>query len=348
MSAARHHPDSASCIRSATGRRGVTLLELLLAVTLASGLLISVNFIVLSMGELWGGGSESRLFDRHVRGVTRFLESLVQQSVVPQQDATRPSAGSPPQVRYSSPRRQAPVAVAMSREPVPLRARLVELVTGACARLTVAADVADGMRLGGALGLRVARILVQAQGPDLGGRGRLPSDVRNAGPDRPPRANGGSGTSVKPRADDSELATTGVRFRFDTPSGYSGSPPMLMFEVDEAPGQCVWPERPLPQVECALQVDADEGLVLLWKSKLEEDYGKARPRKTQLSPFARSISFDYYDSERKTWTHSEQPQSDGNNGWLVPQRVRVSFVYQGLQREVSITLPDVPGGAPLR
>lgn len=332
--------------RSATGaRRGYSLLEILLAVALATMLMVAVNFFVLSMGELWGGGSESRLFDRHVRGVTRFLESLVQQAVVPQEDATRPAPEASPQTFRAPPRRPAPAhAVPLAPENGYAAARLF----GPGPFGPVASVAAGGLRLGRELGSWAARVAAVPV-PDQGGRGRLPGPVRDAGPNRPPQVGLAPGRAAAPGAGSADTALAGgARFRFGTPGGYDGSPPMLLFEVDEAPGQCVWPQRPLPQVECALQVNAEEGLLLLWKSKLEEDYGKGRPRKTQLSPFARAIAFDYYDAERQVWTHSEQPQADGAGGWLVPQRVRLTFAYQGLEREVSITLPEAPGGAPLR
>lgn len=324
--------------RSAPGAHGFTLLETLLAVALSAALLIAVNFFVLSMGELWGRTSEPRLFDRHVRGVTRFLESLVNQSVM-----TVVSPGTPTQTPGGRPiqtsgGRTNPTSWQRAE---PALGRLVALVFG------------DGIRrptiVGALAGPRVGFLLASlgkmpAKGPGLGGVG------------------GTSGAGTKPVAGSSTTTTvganslgkagaedpTGPRFRVGTPAGYDGAPPMLIFEVDEAPGQCVWPGRPLPQVECALQVNSDEGLVLLWKSKLEEDFGKGRPRKTQLSPLGQSISFEYYDADRKSWNCSDQPQSDGSGGWLVPQRLRLTFAYAGMSREVSITLPGAPGGAPLR
>ncbi len=331
------------------GRRGFSLLEVLLAVALATMLLIAVNFFVLSMGELWGGGSEERLFDRHVRGVTRFLEALVEQSVVPTQDLKRPAADAPPQTSLAPRNRPAPAESPRPvREEPPRYAALVAGLAGARSDGPFAVAVSESLDLGRRLGRLAVWALGGPAPADQGGRGRLPRPVRDANPQHPPVIGDPRGTRPEGGQPTDAVATTGTRFRFGTPSGYDGSPPMLMFEIDEAPGQCVWPQRPLPQVECALQINADEGLVLLWKSKLEEDYGKARPRKTQLSPFGRRISYDYYDADRKAWTHSEQPQADNKGGWLVPQRVRITFAYQGMEREVSITLPDVPGGAPLR
>ena len=63
--------------------RAFTLLELLLALALVGLLLVAMNTLVFSMGELWGRGSEPRLFDQHVRAVTRFLENELRASALP-------------------------------------------------------------------------------------------------------------------------------------------------------------------------------------------------------------------------------------------------------------------------
>ena len=64
-------------------RRGFTLLELLLAMALAATVLIGLNTFVFSMGELWGRGGDVRLFDRHVRACSRFLEDELRRAALP-------------------------------------------------------------------------------------------------------------------------------------------------------------------------------------------------------------------------------------------------------------------------
>ncbi|HVS50865.1 MAG TPA: prepilin-type N-terminal cleavage/methylation domain-containing protein [Opitutaceae bacterium] len=64
-------------------RRGFTLLEILLALALVSLVLIAMNAFVFSMGELWGRGTDVRLFDQHVGAVTRFLEHELRAAVLP-------------------------------------------------------------------------------------------------------------------------------------------------------------------------------------------------------------------------------------------------------------------------
>lgn len=64
-------------------RSGFTLLEILVAVVIGGSLLIAAVFFAFSMGELWGNGSEVRLFDQHVRGVTRFMQEILRQAEAP-------------------------------------------------------------------------------------------------------------------------------------------------------------------------------------------------------------------------------------------------------------------------
>ncbi|MBC8040256.1 MAG: prepilin-type N-terminal cleavage/methylation domain-containing protein, partial [Opitutaceae bacterium] len=55
-------------------RRGFTLLEIMVALAITGMLMVALNAFIFSMGELWGRNSDVRLFDQHVRAVTRFLE----------------------------------------------------------------------------------------------------------------------------------------------------------------------------------------------------------------------------------------------------------------------------------
>lgn len=57
-------------------RAGFTLLEMLVAVALLAILFVALNTFVFSMGAIWGQGAEQRLFDQHVRAVTRHVEKL--------------------------------------------------------------------------------------------------------------------------------------------------------------------------------------------------------------------------------------------------------------------------------
>jgi hypothetical protein len=69
--------------QSAISAAGFTLLEILLALALTALVLVSLNVFVFSMGELWGRNTEVRLFDRHVRAVTRFLDQTMREAALP-------------------------------------------------------------------------------------------------------------------------------------------------------------------------------------------------------------------------------------------------------------------------
>jgi prepilin-type N-terminal cleavage/methylation domain-containing protein len=62
---------------------GFTLIEILLALALVSLVLVALNMFVFSMGELWGRNADVRLFDQHVRAVSRFLEHELRSASLP-------------------------------------------------------------------------------------------------------------------------------------------------------------------------------------------------------------------------------------------------------------------------
>jgi prepilin-type N-terminal cleavage/methylation domain-containing protein len=64
-------------------RRGFTLIEVMLSMALVALVLVGLNTFMFSMGELWGKGSDIRLFDQHVRAVTRYLESEMIRATLP-------------------------------------------------------------------------------------------------------------------------------------------------------------------------------------------------------------------------------------------------------------------------
>lgn len=86
--------------KSASGRhRGFTLLEILLAMSLVGLVLVALNSFVFSMGELWGRNTDVRLFDQHVRAVTRFLEQEFRTAALPPAGRTATDPFAPQEIR---------------------------------------------------------------------------------------------------------------------------------------------------------------------------------------------------------------------------------------------------------
>ena len=200
---------------------GFTLIEVLLSLMLIAMILTATTFFIFSMGELWGRGSDVRLFDRHARGLTRFLQSTIDRAGIywDEENSARVSLVQPPGVGH-----------------------------------------------------------------------------------------------------------------FDEP--------LISFEVAEAPGFLVWPDVPLPSVVCYLQLVPDEGLYLLWHSRLEVDFEEQPPRGTLLSPFVSGMIYDYYDPETEIWSSFDRFETNADGDPLLPQRVRLVFYHDRMERETILTLPE--------
>ncbi len=207
------------------------MLEIMFAVFMGAALLVAATTFVFSLGELWGKGANVWLFQKHVRGVSRFLEQSFQTS------SWKLSDGEVESVVYWSNR---------------------------------------------------------------GGR----------------------------EYENEELLT---------------------FELEKSPGVLVWPEDPLPYVVCSLELDDEEGLYLLWRSRLEKDFGEEEPRKTLISPFVKGIKYFYIDPEDEDaeWEIEEDPVKETDGTFTLPQRIEIIFEYEGQEEKRQIPLPSLFSGVPM-
>ncbi len=210
-------------------RRAFTLLEILLSLALVSLLLVALNTCVFSMSELWGLRTEHRLFDQHVRAVTRFLERELR------------AAALPPAARANS----TPIALQEIR---PQNGMMEKLLT------------------------------------------------------------------------------------FELPAG------SRLF---------IWPDRPLPEVVCSFQARQNEGLVMLWHSRLEKNCESDPPRETLVTPLVSGLAYDYYDEDTSRWTTETTLKQDAQGKPMTPRRLRLKFAYGKMVRESVVTLPAPGEGLPL-
>lgn len=121
---------------------------------------------------------------------------------------------------------------------------------------------------------------------------------------------------------------------------------LLTFELPEGSRLITWPDRPLPEVVCSLQVRERDGLWLLWHSRLETRFSDDPPREALISPLVSSISYDYYDPNFKNWKNETTLRRDSDNHLETPQRLRLKFTYGKMTRETIVTLPSTPEGLP--
>jgi len=210
-------------------RSAFTLLEMLIALALMGFLMIALNTVVFSMGELWGRNTDQHLFDQHVNAVTHFLQDQFNEATFP------------------------PAARANATPITPLP-------------ITPATGMQDNL---------------------------------------------------------------------------------MTYELPGGSRFLNWPGHPLPEVVCSLQVRANDGLYLLWHSRLETNYLTAPPRETRITPLVTAIGYDYYNTTSKQWTTQTTVQLDSGGNPLAPNRVRLTFTYGKLKpRTVSIVVPTALQGPP--
>ena len=121
---------------------------------------------------------------------------------------------------------------------------------------------------------------------------------------------------------------------------------LFTFELPAGSRLCDWPGPPLPEVVCSLQVRTNQGLLLLWQSRLERGFGEEAPRETLISPLVTGISFDYYDPEARRWTTENLLKLDPQGQPLVPGRLRLTFTHGQLKRVSLIAVPAAGAGLP--
>jgi len=123
---------------------------------------------------------------------------------------------------------------------------------------------------------------------------------------------------------------------------------LLTFELEKSPGVLVWPDTPLPHVVCSLELDREEGLYLLWRSRLETDFAEEEPRKTLISPFVTDIKYYYIDTEDEDaeWEVEDEPTKETDGQFLLPQRIEIVFEYEGREEKRQIVLPVLFNGVP--
>jgi prepilin-type N-terminal cleavage/methylation domain-containing protein len=209
---------------SSRRRRGFTLVEVLLSLALLAMLLLGLNQFIFSMGELWGQNRQQRLFDQHVRAVTRYVGELMQRGTL------APEAGR---------------------------------------RLRIAA-------------------------------GRTP----------------GAGNAL---------------LTFDLPGD------RLL----------AWPARPLPDVECAINAVAGQGLLLYWQSRWELDFERTPPRVTVISPLVARLEYEYYQPETQSWQSLAAPVESDRERRVLPTRLRLHFQYNRFAADEVVSVPPAMPALPV-
>jgi prepilin-type N-terminal cleavage/methylation domain-containing protein len=121
---------------------------------------------------------------------------------------------------------------------------------------------------------------------------------------------------------------------------------LITFELPSGCRIISWPDRPLPEVVCSLQVREHVGLFLLWHSRLETRFDTDPPHETLLTPFVTALAYDYFDTTSRNWTTQTILKSDVNGQPLAPQRIHLTFTYGKLSRQTTVAVPTTLQGMP--
>ncbi len=124
-----------------------------------------------------------------------------------------------------------------------------------------------------------------------------------------------------------------------------GTAELVTFDLPDGDRLITWPGRSLPEVQCALGWRQGEGLMLYYKSRLEENFDAVNPRQAVVSPFVTGLVYEYYDADTDTWS-SETALLKRDNALVTPRRLRLRFQRGGQDYTEVITLPVRSEGVP--
>jgi prepilin-type N-terminal cleavage/methylation domain-containing protein len=105
---------------------------------------------------------------------------------------------------------------------------------------------------------------------------------------------------------------------------------------------------PRAAIVCSLEVVPRRGLLLYWRSRIDQDFANETSRAEILTPFCTRLEYDYYDGSSHTWRSSSGMEKDLSGGWRLPMRLRLHFEHEGLTADRTVLVPAIvrAGGLP--
>jgi prepilin-type N-terminal cleavage/methylation domain-containing protein len=263
-------------------QHGFTLLEVILAVTIAGALLAAAAALMVSVTSVWMERQDRHFFEDHVDGVAEFLQ------------ASFSNAGT-------------------------------EIALGDAS--TEAGNSGEGNESGGSDG--------QPDTPE-------PGEV-TVGISRPD--NNGQSAS----GDGENSGGAGLVRVSEEPVGWSKPPgyadyqdPLLHFTLKDTPPLFIQSgDAPIVGVEIFLHFEEGEGLSLLWYTPLQEDSEDINDlRRTPISDLITRLEYIYWDEDFEKWeTETEPKEGEGEEQYILPRFLKLTFEYQGEIKVRTLTIP---------
>ena len=118
--------------------------------------------------------------------------------------------------------------------------------------------------------------------------------------------------------------------------------PLLHFGLNDTPPLLVQTENaPIIGVEAFLHFEDDEGLSLLWYTPLQEDSEDLDDlRRTPISNLITKVEYVYWDERFEKWeTETAPKEGENDDQFILPRFLKLTFEYEGVIKERSITIP---------
>ncbi|MEC8209495.1 MAG: hypothetical protein VX051_03475 [Verrucomicrobiota bacterium] len=118
--------------------------------------------------------------------------------------------------------------------------------------------------------------------------------------------------------------------------------PLLHFGLNGSPPLFVQTENaPIIGVEAFLHFEDDEGLSLLWYTPLQEDSEDLDDlRRTPISNLITKVEYVYWDERFEKWeTETAPKEGENDDQFILPRFLKLTFEYEGVIKERSITIP---------
>ena len=118
--------------------------------------------------------------------------------------------------------------------------------------------------------------------------------------------------------------------------------PLLHFRLNETPPLLVQTENaPIIGVKAFIYFEDDEGLSLLWYTPLQEDSEDLDDlRRTPLSDLVTKVEYVYWDERFEKWeTETEPKEGEDDDQFILPRFLKLTFEYEGVIKERSLTIP---------
>lgn len=264
-------------------QHGFTLLEVILAVTIAGALLAAAAALMVSVTSVWMDRQDRHFFEDHVDGVSEFLQACFS------------NAGS---------------------------------------------EIALGDEAG------------SGSGESDSGAGTAPADqvanTPNPGevtvgislPENNGSRSSGSGE---------EATSTGLVRVSEEPVAWSKPPgyadyqdPLLHFALKDTPPLLIQTgDAPIIGIQAFLHFEPDEGLSLLWYTPLQEESEDINDlRRTPISDLITQVEYIYWDQDFEKWeTETEPKEGEGDEQFILPRFLRLTFEYQDETKVRTLTIP---------